>query len=380
MAVQKWDDKMLESMRSETDPVADAVVAEIIDVDGLETVVNNIKQLVNNREIVPADMHPRVQRYFQETASLPDWADPQLIEKGEQVFELNGPEMIASLFFLALPFAYASRKGAHVLMLTARISQHTERRIFRTAQFIMDVMSDGGLGPEGRGIRSTQKIRLIHAAMRHYLLHRPQWREHWDMEWGMPLNQEDLAGTLMDFSSGVMRGLESIGIRLRPDEAEAYMHCWKVVGHILGVVPALIPHDVADGTALAETIKRRQWAPSEAGVELTASLVNYMQTFLPGTFLDGLIPTAMRHFLKHEQQAIEYLKVPPADWTRVLLRVQLLLIRATERWRHRTPGISHLVRVFFRRMVDGLLLVEMGGRRWTMDIPPGLRKTWRMKN
>ncbi len=376
MRTSRWTDDLLEPMRQVGDPEADDLVATIIDSAGMEAIVELMRGLVHNRDLVPHTLPVRVQDYFRRDSELPAWVEPERLVRGEEVFNLHGPEMITMLFFVALPNAYAARKGAQVLALSARLERSVHRRIFRTAQFIMDVMQPGGLGGDGRGIVSAKKIRLIHASIRHYLLHRPEWRQHWDMDWGFPINQEDLAGTLMDFSAGVMRGLDRIRIRLHPQEAEAYLHCWKVVGHFLGIRPELIPENVPDAFDLAETITRRQWARSEAGTELTRDLVGFLQGYIPLKFMRGLIPSALR-YLSGDQVA-DMLETGPSDWTRILLGAQIGLFDLAERFKHRAPWIRKYIRILTYNMVDELILVEENGRRWDFDIPPGLRTDWRL--
>jgi hypothetical protein len=53
---------------------------------------------------------------------------------------------------------------------THRLINHPFRRIVETAQFVLDVMAPDGLGHSGRGVRSAQKVRLMHAAIRHLIL------------------------------------------------------------------------------------------------------------------------------------------------------------------------------------------------------------------
>src|SRR3970282_702908 len=133
---------------------------------------------------------------------------------GEDFFDRHWPMIVMFLFCAALPNAYAAHRGAQVLYLTNRLTERVERRIFETAQFVLDVMSPEGLSSSGRGIRSAQKVRLIHAAIRQHILHHPKWRERWDMEWGLPINQEDLAGTLMLLSVQTLESFQSFKVAL----------------------------------------------------------------------------------------------------------------------------------------------------------------------
>src|SRR5262249_36156671 len=152
-------------------------------------------------------------------------------------------EILMVLGFYGLPADYAAKKGVKVLHRTAQLTRRPVRRVFETTQMVVDVMAEGGLGSEGRGVRSAQKVRLMHAAVRHLLTHDPA--TPWDASLGLPINQEDLAGTLMTFAYVVLDGLARLGIALASDDREAYVHCWQAIGRIMGVREELIPADFA---------------------------------------------------------------------------------------------------------------------------------------
>ncbi len=371
----KWTDEFLDPMREMTDLLADEVVAIVIQSGGLEAFDQMIRHLVNNRDVIPDSLPQIVRDFFEQTKILPDWADQEKIDQGEQVFELYGPEMIMMLFFVSLPYAYATKKGSHVLAITSELTKHVHRRIFRTAQFIMDVMQDRGLGPNGRGIRSAQKVRLLHASIRYYIAHQPKWKSEWDPAWGLPINQEDLAGTLMDFSVGVMKGLKRSKIRLSPKQAEAYLHCWKVVGSIMGICPELMPENVEDAYDLANTIIARQLGESDSGKKLIKDLIHFMQGFMPRLFR-GFPATATRYLSgDHIAHVIE---VGPSDWTLVFLKLQIFLFDMAEKLKYRFPGLQKYIRFLTWSLIDRAVIYEEGNQGTYFQIPDHLRKHWRL--
>lgn len=371
----KWTDQLLDGMRECADPLADEVVAAIIAAGGLKAFDETMRHLVNNRDVIPASLPKPVHDYFEQTGTLPEWADQGKIIRGENVFNLHGPEMIMMLFFVALPYAYATKKGSHVLAISAELTRHVHRRIFRTAQFIMDVMQPGGLGMNGRGIRSAQKVRLIHASIRYYIANKPKWSSQWDPAWGAPINQEDLAGTLMDFSAGVMKGLDRMKIRLEAEEAEAYFHCWKVVGHIMGIRPELLPENVADAFDLANTIIGRQMGESDSGKLLIKDLILFVQRFMPRAFA-GFPATAVR-YLSGDRVA-DLIEAGPSDWTLLLLKLQIALFDNFEFLRHRFPATQPYIRFLTWNLIDKAVLYEEGTDKNYFEIPEYLRKNWRL--
>ena len=127
-----------------------------------------------------------------------------------------------------------------------------------TGQFLMDTLTVGGLGEHGKGRRTIQRVRLMHAAVRHLVAARNEQQPGlWDPDWGLPINQEDLAGTLIAFSGVVVDQLVRLGVQLSDADIDAYLHVWNVIGHLLGVRDELLVHDVGDAVALFDAIRRR---------------------------------------------------------------------------------------------------------------------------
>ncbi|MFN8412965.1 MAG: oxygenase MpaB family protein [Anaerolineales bacterium] len=376
MPSTKWTNEFLDEMRFVADPLADEVVLSIIQSGGLDEFNKLIRHLVNNRDSLPDTMPKIVRDYFEQTEILPEWVDMEKVVRGERVFDAYGPEMITMLFFVSLPYAYATKKGSHVLSITAELTRHVHRRIFRTAQFIMDVMQSGGLGASGRGVRSAQKIRLLHASIRYYISHKDQWREEWDSSWGLPINQEDMAGTLMDFSVGVMRGLKRSKIFLSPEEEEAYLHCWKVVGHIIGVRTDLIPESVEDAFDLAQTIIERQVGPSTSGKALSSDLIQFIQGFLPRLFF-GFPAVAIRYLSGN--QIANVIESGPYNWTLGFLYFQIVLFGFIEKLKRIFPFALRYVRYLTWWLIDKMVLFEEGGQTY-FDIPDDLRRRWRLSS
>jgi hypothetical protein len=371
MGYGRWNDAILEPMRQIGDPLADEVIADVIRKHEIAKVNQIFRSLVENDGIVPDDMPPEVNTYLAQTATMPDWADMALIEQGEEFFSLNWPVIVTLLFCASLPSAYAAWRGAQVLFLTTRLTERIHRRIFETAQFVLNVMSPGAFTPHGQGIRSVQKVRLMHAAIRHLIEYDPRWRSQWDMAWGVPINQEDLAGTLMTFSTEILVGMARFRIPIRASDEKAYFHAWKVVGHIMGIRPDLLPTDPQDAYDLAETIFQRQRGPSEAGRTLTKALVEFMEQQIPGTLFDDFPATIIRHAV--DKDVADMLQVPRSNWTLLLLNFEETVARVFDRF---LPGDFRRSRILERcsdAMVQEIINMERGGQRTRFTIPASLR-------
>ena len=153
----------------------------------------------------------------------------------------------------------------------------------------------------GRGYITTKKVRFLHASMRFMLTQPAKVRpfgseEHPESfsenlshrqtpynseELGVPVNQEDLAYTLMTFSLLLPKGLEDMGIQVTPEQKQAFLHLWRVVGYVLGIKPELMTDDWDEAEELYALIQKRQALPSEDGTVLTEALMGFLVDYLP---------------------------------------------------------------------------------------------------
>ena len=157
MSYGRWNDALLEPMRLVGDPLADEVIATVIQQHEIEKVNLIFRSLVENDDIVPDEMPPEVNAYLAETAVLPEWADMALIEQGQEFFSLHWPNIVTLLFCASLPSAYAAWRGAQVLLLTTRLTERMHRRIFETAQFVLNVMEPGAFTATAKGFAPCKK-------------------------------------------------------------------------------------------------------------------------------------------------------------------------------------------------------------------------------
>lgn len=311
--LHQWTTDFLQRKRHRTDPVADDVVRQIIDRGQKDQVTRLFSIIVNDDGSLPADLPAEVRDYFEKTAHLPDWADKDLIALGQQIYIRHGILISLLLSFKSLPECYACAKGAMVLFHTARLNEQNgsmdaySRRIAETAQFVVYAMSPGGLSANGRGIRAAQKVRLIHGVIRYYLR-----QQNWDAaQFDEPINQEDMAGTLMAFSALVLEGLQRLNVRLTDLEKEAYMHCWRVIGHIMGLDDDLLPNNATDALALGHAVMNHQVVSSEQGKSLMAALLDFLHKLAP-PFITAETNIDMMRFTMGNDIA-DKLGVPPTS-------------------------------------------------------------------
>lgn len=370
MARTRWTNRLLDEMRQAGDPPADGVVRELFETGEVDAVNRLMRTLVRNDDVPRAKLPKVVRSYLDSTDDLPDWADPERIAAGEAFFGVHGPGIVMAFACASLPKCYACAKGVQVLHLTARLQGDAIRRIAETAQLILNAMAPGGLGPGGRGIRDAQKVRLMHAAVRHLCSR----SEQWDPGWDTPVNQEDLAGTLCTFSIVPLEALDQLGASISDDEADAYLHAWNVVGHVLGIDQRLLAQDVDHATKLWSAITRRQWAPSAEGSAMTQALIEAMEHQTPGTIFDGF-PAQMVRFLCGDELA-DMLAVDSRGWTALLTGPLRLFGSHSDAVTDRVPFAGRISAHFSQQLLEGLSWVARGGDRAPFQIPDELAERW----
>jgi ER-bound oxygenase mpaB/B'/Rubber oxygenase, catalytic domain len=368
---RQWPAPLLEGLRKIGDPPADSVVAQLFG-DGDITAVNNLmRNMIANEYPSPETLPDFVRDYLAQTYPLPDWADPQLIEAGERVFWLYGPQMVVNLHCYGLPFCYVGQNGVHVLALTTRLLSNPTRRVLETGQMLVDVMQTGGLTtPQGRGRRTIQKVRLMHAAIRRLAPTAPSWNP----QYGLPVNQEDLAGTLMAFSWIALDGLDKLGYKLTDDERNAYLHSWLVVGHLLGICADILPADVNAAGDLAQAVAAHQFGPSDDGKALTGALVQMMADILPGNVLKHAPPLLIRYFLG--RQWAEWLGIEEGKLMELASGPLKLLGFDVSNMLNDCHAMRRLAEQVSQLLINSLILVERGGNRPSFAIPADLREQW----
>jgi mpaB/rubber oxygenase-like protein len=366
----RWTDAMLEPFRCIGDPVADPVIEATFRNNEVETVNRMLRSIAANEHIIPAEMPDAVEVYLNETDDWPEWAEPEKVRLGQRLFHRYGMQMTMALFTWSLPCCYAWAKAARVLTWTGGIDKNVHRRIIETAQFVLDVMAEGGLEHGGFGVRTAQKIRLLHAAVRLHVQRDPRWQSS---EWGVPVNQEDQVATLLSLAL-VPRALTKLRIDFTREEEDAYFHCWKLIGHFMGIVPALLPRDLDDGQQLWDAILERQVAPSEDGIALTKALVDYLKMRIPGTMMDGLAVTMMRELCS--EAVAEAVALEKTDWTRHLLTPMRWGFFLTDEAQDQSSLAAKVSGTLSRKLIEGLHASERGGNRPTFRIPPSLQDAW----
>jgi len=198
---------VLENYRQQSDTVADEVVLQLTKECDNQSLWKLYNKLINDLDELYYDELPStLKTYFQQNQHIPNWANPKLIKIAESLFLDIGPVYSACLLCRALPIGYSSAKTAKVLTSTGYLStdvkQGTAKRLLETTQFIFNVMEENTFTFNSKGVKHILKVRLLHAIIRHHLM-----KHHWEKaKYDIPINQEDMAGTILTFSVGAIKG------------------------------------------------------------------------------------------------------------------------------------------------------------------------------
>jgi hypothetical protein len=212
------------------DPLADAVIVEFDEL-GRSARAALQRGLAEGRASVP-DAPPAVDALLADVETVPSWLSPELLDDGD-LTSLAVPPHWRGLAFTggSLAHTYRSPAIARLLVGTGRLTSAAPRRLAETGLWNASVVLPGGLRHGAPGYVQTVQVRLLHARVRASAM-----AHGWDGgQWGVPINQADVARTWLDFTVVPFLFLEGIGYRLTGEEQSRLYRYWWYVGHLLGL-------------------------------------------------------------------------------------------------------------------------------------------------
>ncbi|MFI5718579.1 oxygenase MpaB family protein [Nocardia sp. NPDC051750] len=234
---EQW--KELGSALTVGDPPMDAVVDWMYR-DGLEVTWPLFDQAL--REGI-GEMRgaPRPLRdFFVQVESPPRWLDPEQLRRGARVYRLGGVDGVYIARDVSFLGGYLASGFNKTLLRTGALEKGPAKRFAETAQWALNVTAENGLQPGGIGYRSTIQVRLIHALVRRQVAAMPDWRES---DWGLPINQTDMAATLVGALIAPLVGSVPMGIVPPRRDLDAAAHLSRYVGWLIGVQDSFLPAD-----------------------------------------------------------------------------------------------------------------------------------------
>jgi hypothetical protein len=310
---KNYSSQLLDDLRLVQDTEADLVINTFIEKHGIDELRNLVLWLTNPNLISEQSAFDIV-NVFVSSLTLPSWASTDKIKNGCLFFDEYKNSIPILLGCLSLPYCYAAANGAEVLVLSERIYKDTQKRLEETAIFVFSVTNHLNWSNNSVFIRIA-KVRLLHASIRVFCSKSPKWQA----VWGSPINQEDMAGTNLAFSYIIVKGLRKLGKSLNPIQLDSYLHLWNVIGHLLGIVPRLIPENLRQAFLLDQAIAKRQFKPSDAGQKLTKALTDTLDSLIDSPVLSQM-PAALMRFLLEDKIA-DLLDLPALEFKKNLIRI-----------------------------------------------------------
>ncbi|MFM9837510.1 MAG: oxygenase MpaB family protein [Cyclobacteriaceae bacterium] len=284
--------KFLDSQRLQGDPEADAIIVATFAANQQSILYGLFKLEEKAIELQPSS---DLKKFLVGKKPQPVWFNQRRLLKGQQLFKKYALEMMALLGAMSLPYCYAASPGNKALYLSDKMRNSPGKRLMDTASFVISVLTPGTLEDGETGHIHINKVRLIHAMSRYYLKKLPTW----DVEWGVPINQEDMAGTNLAFSYVILLGMQQSGYILSDKEKEDFLFAWRYIGYQMNIDEALLPLSFLEARQLATTIKIRNFKKTDEGIILTKELLSYYKVSVPPDQSD-LVSSQIRFYLGNE--------------------------------------------------------------------------------
>ncbi len=208
---------------------------------------------------------------FATLEATPEWVDRAQLECAATAMRAGGADGLYVARDVALLGGYQFAGFNQTLLRTGALEKGSNARFAETAEWAMDVISPGGLALHGAGYASTIRVRFIHSIVRRHVTE----MDDWDCDrWGLPINQTDMAATLVGALVAPSLGGLGLGIVNRPGEYAAIAHLTKYVGWLMGVQDDLLPENFRDCIRVLMHTSAALATPDETSRRLAQPMVD----------------------------------------------------------------------------------------------------------
>ena len=308
---------------------------------------------------------PELRDFFEAVEAIPQWVDFEQINRGAFAYQRFGLVGMIVLSAWSVLNGYHSSAAVKPLAMTGQLRRDAQRRLAETARFVSEATQVNGLRRGHLGHEISVRVRLIHAHVRRDCLASERWRTD---EWGLPINQADMFGTLLEFSLLMMDGARRLGFEITESEADAILALWRYCGHLSGVDPWLLSQlqSEAKTRRMADLIHLVQPGPDEDSVALAQALLEVPGRNVPGKTRSWIarFVTRFHHGLARALNGPEIaddLGLPDDLWQYVEYPARAI-IKPLETLRQRVPGGNRMaarigndaIRRDLRRLLRGV--------------------------
>ena len=346
MTIERWNASFLDSLRQEGDPEADEALGLILK-DHEEEGISKLFSVMNaNDEDPPSRVFPILTEFFETSGKLPTDVNYDQLHRGEDVFEAHTYEGAVALLTKSLPEGYQAPNLSIILNISGDLRTQTYRRLLATLQTVVNVSTCRGFQIGGRAVITAQKLRLLHAGIRHLTR---RYRPEYAVRYGVPVNKEDMLGTVLGFSLLVIEGWRRLNVGLTSQQEEDFLYLWLVFARMMGIYPPghpdsrdYIPGNIDEATAFYRLYENRHYVDGSTnpdGVALASANLAMLREIIPWPLRAlgfGILPRLCMTELMGDK-ACTRLEIPPVGGHATLKAILLnmhRLITPFERLHH----------------------------------------------
>jgi hypothetical protein len=362
MTTDRWNPSFLDTLRSEGDPDADEALRRIMGDNEAASIRTLFAVMDSNDEVPPSAHFPVLSEFFKASETLPPDVDLARLHRGEDVFIDHTYAGALALLAKSLPEGYQAPNLSIILNISGDLRTHTYRRLLATLQTVVNVSTCRGFTAGGRAVITAQKLRLLHAGIRHLV---PRARPEYRGAYGVPVNQEDMLATIMGFSLLVIEGWRVLGAGLTRRQEEDFLYLWIVFARMMGIHPAGEPHSAAyvpagldEATTFYRLYEQRHYVDGSRnpdGVALAGANLAMLRRLIPRPLRwlgFGALPGICMGDMMGEE-ACRRLGIPPVAGHHILKFLLLNLHRLFHpRAGNHTSDHERFGMILFRYLID----------------------------
>ncbi|MFF2370309.1 oxygenase MpaB family protein [Agromyces sp. NPDC058110] len=249
----------------------DRIMANVITSGQVPAVNHAMRNWTYNSQAVPIGLPAELRSFLQANTKLPEWADKWKLRRAADfnrrkdtylflIYGIGGGIM-STVIPREARSVYWSKGGADM-----------QDRAAKTFSFGYDLSDIDAFEWTGEFLVTSNRTRMVHAAVRHLLPQSPHWQASGHDE-QIPISNHDILVTFHSTGTYAHKKLKDWGVPMSTADQDAFLHSWQVALHMLGVRDEYIPAtwDAAHAQADQILTPKLQWTPE--GQELAEVLL-----------------------------------------------------------------------------------------------------------
>lgn len=218
-----------------------------------------------------SDAEEPLRAFFALVDKRPSWVDDELVRQGGELYRRGGMEVVYAGRDVAFLGGYQASAFNKTLLLTGAMSKGPTRRLAETLSWALDCTAEGGMERFGPGWKSTLRVRFIHGLVRRHVQRLPEWQM---AEWGLPINQIDMAATLLGTVNVPILGARILGMPQSRSERDAATHSGRYIGWLMGIEPRWLATDERSALLLLYQLLLSLSNPDQTSIELARPMAD----------------------------------------------------------------------------------------------------------